>query len=527
MKSYSHGVPMLALAAAIASESALAQVTAGNDTAVLVQSKDGSTTTVEIDVLANDSTDDVTYGGELFIFTEGAIFTQAGGSADWDGSTFTYTPPSPTFVGEDTFTYTVNDSASNFATAQVLITVKEAGAVDGTLIDMIESESGKETAEMIINVCESESSDISPEIIAACSDLSELSVEEQIDAVIEITPEEVLMQRRMMSEQTRGQTSRVYSAQSFIRQGINPSFIVLNNQVVPLQNYEGGAASSEQTTPWSLFGSVHIDEVEHDRSDKEAGYESSSYGVTAGLDYRLNSAMHVGAALDWTTYEVDFDVNSNVVESDFINLTGYFSWFFNQFTWDVQVGYAFGEMDIKRNFVTLSDLSTITANTDSDQYSLSTQIDWTYSTGPWTTRPYLRLDYLTTTVDGYTEKGDNPWAMEVGDQDLDQITTSLGTDVSYAWSTSWGVFVPSFTLSLVSESASDYDPVTFKLAGDSGTTSLLELQPDSEDELFYQYDLGAVFVMKNGVSSFFSVQFISGYENLSAYHISGGVNFEL
>ena len=40
MKSYSHGVPMLALAAAIASESALAQVTAGDDFAVLVQKSD-------------------------------------------------------------------------------------------------------------------------------------------------------------------------------------------------------------------------------------------------------------------------------------------------------------------------------------------------------------------------------------------------------------------------------------------------------------------------------------------------------
>ena len=526
MKSYSHGVPMLALAAAIASENAFALI--ANDDLVDAPAGDGQQVTATIDVLANDVSD---YGGELQVVAEGAVITQQGGTASWNGRLFEYVPPAD-FVGQDSFSYSIEElvdgSPVGFDQANVQINVQEiTSGGTGAIIDIIESESGKETAEMIINVCESESSDISPEIKASCSALSELSLEEQVEAVIEITPEEVLMQRRMMSEQTRGQTSRVYSAQSFIRQGINPSFIVLNNQVVPLQNYEGGAASSEQTTPWSLFGSVHIDEVEHDRSDKEAGYESSSYGVTAGLDYRLNSAMHVGAALDWTTYEVDFDVNSNVVESDFINLTGYFSWFFNEFTWDVQVGYAFGEMDIKRNFVTLSDLSTITANTDSDQYSLSTQIDWTYSTGPWTTRPYLRLDYLTTTVDGYTEKGDNPWAMEVGDQDLDQITTSLGADVSYAWSTSWGVFVPSFTLSLVSESASDYDPVTFKLAGDSGTTSLLELQPDSEDELFYQYDLGAVFVMKNGVSSFFSVQFISGYENLSAYHISGGVNFEL
>lgn len=534
MKPLFHGVPLLLLAAAV-SEATYGAVQAQPDVVTVQQNSDGTPISVTIDVLSNDQSN--TTGLTIFDWQR----TSDGyGSvvATNDGNHLVYTMDNVEFTGDDSFVYyPADDEGVEYGGVLVTVRVLDASSTgSGELEGPIESQiikegSAKDTAAMLDDVCFGDNhSDLSSGLNEACFQLAGLaasgSISEVQQAVAEITPEEVLMQRRMMSEQSRGQTSRVYSSQSLLRQGINPSFVVLNGQVVPMQSYKGEAASSDQVSPWALFGSVHIDRAEHDQTSLESGYESDAYGITAGLDYRLNEAMHVGAALDWTTQEIDYDDNAGDLESDFYNLTGYFSWFFDGFTWDVQFGYAMGDISMARN-MTFPTTSTISADTDSDQFNLSTQIDWSYNYGSWTGRPFLRLDYLTTSVDGYTEDGSNPWAMEVGDQDLDQLTTSLGADVTYAWSTSWGVFLPSFKISMMSESASEYEPVSFKLAGDGGSSSEFSLTPETEDDLFFQYDLGAVFVMKGGLSSFLSVQFISGYENLDAYQISGGVNFEL
>ncbi|MEC8813195.1 MULTISPECIES: autotransporter domain-containing protein [unclassified Ketobacter] len=515
-----HGVPLLLLAAAV-SEQAYADVTAKNDVA-----RGAVNDTIVINVLANDVFTGVQFGDPFVNVDNGesGLKPAENGSVSVnnDGS-ITYVP-NPDFQGQDTFEYEVFENGEDYGSDIALVTVSVGVGASSIVV----GDNNKSTGEMIDSVCDDSNSDnVSEELAAACAGIGALTDEELAQLTAEITPEEILVTRRMMSEMSRGQTDRIYSGQQLIRQGLNPSQLVLNGTSIPLADYKGGTASSDQAAPIGVFGTIHIDQVEHDASGLESAYDSDTYGVTVGVDYRLRPNLHVGGAFDWATHEVEYAQESGQLDSDVYSLTGYFSWFANQqLGVDVQLGYAMGTIDTKRN-ITVPVTQVVYGDTDSEQWNLSTQVQWTFSRDGWTLTPYLRLDYIMTEVDGYDETGDSAWLMGVGDQEMNQLSTSLGVSGTYAVSYDWGVWVPGFSASMVSENSSDYSPVEFSLLADSSSNGEFSLQPESEDSLFYEAEINSVFILAGGFSTFVSVRSIEGYENITAYQYSLGFNYEM
>lgn len=515
----SHGIPLLALAAGI--QTAYADVTANPDSATTTIGQ-----AIEIDVSAND-----TFTGNFYtISDEFPVTTSQGGVIDYPGygGVLFYQPPAD-FTGQDTYTYFADDGTGYGDSATVTISVR-ASDDEGPIESAVTGTNNKQTGKMLDGLCTKvagdDTADISSETLQGLNELCSANSDELNDLVSEITPEEILVLRHMMSNISQGHTQRVYQHQDALRTGRNSSNLAVNGKSLMLENYRGGSAGDADSSRWGIFGSVHSDNAEHDQTDFESEYDSTGFGVTVGMDYRLSPTLFVGGAIDWSNYDVEYKSNAGDVESDMFNLTGFVTWFLNDFSFDMQLGYASGDFDTKRN-ITFPTAAVAKGSTSSDQYNLSLQTDWTKSMDALTLRPFLRVDYMTTTIDGYTESGGGAWAMEVGSQDVDQVTTSLGLDTSYAMGFNWGVFVPGLKISAVSEASSDYSPVVFQLVGVATDDGAFELQPDTEDSLFYQYDLNAVFVLKNGWSTFVSGQFISGYDDFSTYIISGGVRMEM
>lgn len=525
MKVHHHGFSLLVLSAAV-SQAIYADGVAVNDSYATTNSSSGYV----FNVLANDSDSDddppVLNADTLSVasYDDSSIY---GGELSFDQATqeFTYVP-SADFDGTDFFTYFVQDETGygNQATVSIAVSAASSPTDEGPIESQVTGESNKTTARMLEDICDpAYSGSLTPELIAACNaiDPDDPNIN---DLVSEITPEEILMQRRMMSEVNRGQMSRVYSSQQMLRNGAGVG--TSGSDTVLLNSYLGGTAGDGAASPWAIFGTVKFGETEHDKTSKESAYDANMYGVMVGLNYRLRPDIDVGAAFDVVTYDVDYDSNAGELESDIYTLTGFGSWYREQVGVDVLAGYSTGDISTQRN-MTIPISAVINGDTDTEMYFLSAQVQYTVTTAGWTNRPYLRLDYISAQVDGYTETGTSPWLMNVGKQDLDQINASLGVDTTYALSFDWGVWVPGTVFSVVSEASSDYAPVAFNLVGDSGSQSQFELQPDSEDSLFYQIDFNSVFVLKNGFSTFISAQFITGYDNISSYQLQGGVNWEL
>lgn len=500
---FTHGVPMLLLAVAVQEANAVA----------LLNDDEASTsvdTAIEIPVLDNDTSD---YGGLQVLLFEST--TQQGGTISvGEGGGVFYTPPSG-FEGTDVFTYSATNNFGEYGgPATVTVTVGEES-------DDYLGKTKKVIDKICARVSNGDLEGISQSIIDACNSGTPTS-----EQLAEISPEEILVLRHMVSNFTQSQSGRIYQHQDALRTSRLNNPVTYRNQELMLNTYWGGSAGEAQNSPWGVFGSVHTDNGDHDQTDFESEYESTSYGLTVGVDYRLSPALFVGAAFDWTSADVDYTSNDGNVESDIYNVTGFLTWLHNQFSVDAQLGYATSDISTKRN-ITFPTNDVAKGETDSDQFTLSLQGDWTWAYEAWSVRPYLRLDYLTATIDGYTETGSSPWLMEIGDQDVDQTTATLGVDTRYSMSRDWGVFVPGLKLAAVSESSSDYSPVNFHLVGVEGSDGAFTLQPDTEDSLFYQCELSAVFVLKSGWSTFVTGQFITGYDDFSAYQFAGGFRKEI
>ncbi|HVL00690.1 MAG TPA: autotransporter domain-containing protein [Dongiaceae bacterium] len=523
MKRSLHSFPMLALALAV-SQASYAQVDANNDTATTTAG-----TSVAIFVLSNDTTT----AAPMNIVYDGAYESAYGGTVVLGQNNELIYTPAGDFTGEDTFSYSVvdEDGSGYGGSAIVTVTVLDAEEPvdpETSIESQVQGASNKRTARMLDAVCakaDSEgSSALSPELNASCLILGEASGAELQEMVEDIAPEEILVQRTLMANTLRSYTSRLYQFQDSLRPGAEGEAVTINGNGMMLNPYKGGAAGDEAQR-WGVFGSVNYDKAEHDQTDYESGYEYDAYGLTLGVDHGLRPDLHVGAAINWLTYDLEYDSNGGTLDSDQFSFTGYASWFIDKFSVDTQLGYTVGDFTTERNISTFSTVAD--GDTDSSQYNFSTQVDYSIGFEALTVRPYVRVDYMSTQIDGYTEDGGAGWAMEIGDQELNVTESSLGVDTTYAMSFDWGVMVPGLKLTAVSVSSSDYSPVAFHLIGDQSIDGQFALQPDSEDSLFYQVDLGSVFQLKNGIATFVNLQSTLGYDDYSAFQIVGGFNIEI
>jgi hypothetical protein len=529
MKHPQYALPLLVLSAAV--QNANAAAIPADDTAFMSAGQ-GS---VDIPVLENDSSNLET-GGQLFVneYTQPAY----GSAALAYGGMITYTP-NEGFSGTDYFTYEVLDESGYGGIAQVAVTVEQEPEPVNTIEPYAIGQTNKSIARVMDDLCTDIPSEGGGEALASAYNVAAIPVGTLFDtcgalyesaqdsavlnAVLrQIAPEEALTQRDLLAENSRNKTSRLYRAIASMRAGHTAS-LSINGTNLPF----GGAAGDDGLgSPWTLLSSLQFDNFEHDQTGNEAGYESDAKGLMLGLGYRMSGDLNVGAAFDWMTYDVGYDTNSGDLDSDIYSLTGFLSWYRNALALDLQLGYTTADTKAQRRFELVDPEAFADSDYGSDQLDASAQLDWSWQRQALALRPFLRLDYLKSNIDTFSETGNSAWLVAAEKQSHEQINTSAGLDTSYTLTYSWGVMVPSVKLSLVNQANLSNSPVAFQLINEESELGRFELRADSPDSLFYQWDLTSAFILANGLSTFFGAQILSGYDGVSAYQVNGGVNWE-
>jgi len=510
MKHIHPSVPLLLLAAAIQDANA---VTPNPDTATAV--RNGGPVT--IDVLANDVADPQSEG--LFIRSYDQLsFAYGTVTLDEETNRLIYEPPVD-FVGQDTFFYTADDGIG-YGGAMVTINVVASalnaeGATNTAIARTLDGLCGQlaiDAGEGGVSLAQI------PQLGEVCATLADTG--NLNPSLREIAPEEALTQRTLLAENSRNKTSRLYEAMAAMRTGSHAS-LSINGTALPF----GGAAGDGLGSPWTLLSSLQIENFERDHTGNESAYDYDAQGLMLGLGYRMDGNVNVGAAFDWMAYDVGYEGNTGDLDSDIYSLTAFISWYRNALGLDVQLGYSNGSTKAQRRFSILEQ-SVANSDYDSDQLDLSAQLDWSWQLQAWSLRPFLRLDYLKSGIDAFSESGDASWLVAAEKQNHEQLNTSAGLDTSYTLTYPWGVMVPSVKLSLVNQANLSNSPVAFQLLNEETELGRFELRADSPDSLFYQWDISTAFVLAGGWSSFLGVQVLSGYDHVSAYQVSGGVNWE-
>src|SRR5690606_24140991 len=252
---------------------------------------------VTLNVIANDFDAD----GDGIVVISVDSSSNATISLNPDGSI--YYLPNRNFQGTDTFTYTIQEETEEGLTAVGTVTIN---VVEVSYVEVTDGRNNRSLAETMNQVCATLRKNSDGEqgagrrnLLERCNALEAMAANNPDavnNALNKIAPEESITLMRVLAEANRAQTSAVAQRVSQLQAGNNA--FTFNG----MASYSGGQTSggaAGDVPIWSalvFFISAQYEKAERDGSDYEAGYDSDGNTITAGLDYRFNEKLVVGAA---------------------------------------------------------------------------------------------------------------------------------------------------------------------------------------------------------------------------------------
>ena len=309
----------------------------------------------------------------------------------------------------------------------------------------------------------------------------------------------------------------------------------------------GGAASADNPTSFSplsgfvnalySFGNVNS------TFQQPFGFDYNIGGFIAGADYRYTDNLILGAALSYQRSDADFDTSASnsAGNSDSNSYSGsLYGTFYptDNFYIEGVATYGWMNYDLKRKIhytIAPNDLapngdtvnSTAKSHPDGHQYAFSLGGGYNYPWGALTLNPYGRLDYTNLYIEPYKESGGDGWATHVSSQKTNSLRTTLGTQFSYAISTSWGVAMPQLWGEWHHEFADDKQSIGVRYLGALTTGSQeFNVYTANPDRDYFTLGAGLSGTFAHGVSAFFSYNALLGYKDVSGNQFMVGGRME-
>lgn len=307
---------------------------------------------------------------------------------------------------------------------------------------------------------------------------------------------------------------------------------------------DGGLASDGKL---SGFLNVNYGFGDKDGTDREDGFDFSNWGLTAGLDYRINSEFTIGGLVTYSDLDTDFDttqytVSGGSADSDGWGLSAYGLYNHESFYVDGLIGFGRVDYDLQRNvFYTAGPDAKGTsetynngvrafnakADTNSDDFVASLGVGFDASRDALSYGPYARLSYYKIDIDGYRESGTGATelALAVDDQKVKSLTSSIGARVSYSLSRAFGVVIPYARAEWVHEFDNDARTVGATYIFDPNSTPL-DARTNEPDRDYGYIGLGVSSVMPQGYQLFVDYQGVIGFKDLSEHRFIAGLRAE-
>ncbi|MCG7924510.1 MAG: choice-of-anchor D domain-containing protein [Candidatus Thiodiazotropha taylori] len=302
----------------------------------------------------------------------------------------------------------------------------------------------------------------------------------------------------------------------------------------------GGGASSDNPLMENRLGFFITGDIatgSKDETDLESGLDFDTFGLTMGLDYRINSNFILGAALGYvdTTTELEDDAAEIDTQGYSLNLYGTYYAEQNYFV-DFSLGYGANNFDQSRRIsYQLDGLANVnqklSADYDGSMVSLFIGSGYDFSNGPWSFGPRADLEYMKSDVDGFTEEASNPnadgggWATRVDDTDQTWLTLKLGGRLAYTHSADWGILIPYTRLDWLHEFEDDAQVINAYLVGDPNAQAI-RIESEDPDRDYLRLRLGTSAQFKNGVVGFIDYSTILAHDDWTAHTVSVGLRSE-
>ncbi len=318
--------------------------------------------------------------------------------------------------------------------------------------------------------------------------------------------------------------------------GLSTAFNMAHDYVVSpnltgLQPSDSGLSAGDgDFSQLGLFGSGSFSFGDVDGTSERQGFDFYALDFTIGADYLVSDQFLVGAAAGYTFSDNDFDGSGGSLESNAYNLTGFATYFVDNWYVEGVLEISFLDMDTERRIVYSipSDTLSRTASGNSDGFEIAGTIGAGYNIQleQATVTPFAQLTELRVDIDGFTETGANGLNLRVDEQDITSRRSRLGVIAVYPVSMDFGILSPQARLEWEHEFENDSRAITSRFASDPFGSPFQVLTEDPERDTF-NFSLGAAAQLAGGKAGFIEYETVLGNSDLTEHIITIGGRLEL
>jgi len=300
---------------------------------------------------------------------------------------------------------------------------------------------------------------------------------------------------------------------------------------------KGGAASSDIGEEIGFWMNSSYSFGDTDSTFDQLGYDYDSWSAVMGADYKLTDSLIVGLAFDYSHIDADFDGHRGGTDTNTYTGSLYGSFYVtDNFHLDAVASYGGADYEINRKLFYVITTgatagttdTTAEGETDGDQLSFNFNAGYDYHYKGLSVTPYASVNYLTMQIDSYKENkntGDG-WAMRFNEQNIQSLTTTVGSQISYAFSVPFGVIVPQLHGAWHHEYKNNSRTAKATLLGDA-LAQTIDIDIAGPDRNFFTVGADVSAVLTHGVTTFASYNALVGYNNVDSHTFTLGFRLEL
>ncbi len=283
-----------------------------------------------------------------------------------------------------------------------------------------------------------------------------------------------------------------------------------------------------------IDGAIIISEQNGTLDENDA--EADAQIVTLGADYHFGEHFVGGLAFSAGFSATDYGSNRGALDTTSFLLMAYSSYYLG--SWYVDATLALGGDNYDQQRRTRCNSSCVQAFNQTYEAEFNgSQIAVTLGTGyEWALRgftlaPYVQLAGAALEVDGYRETPGNDgagagFALDIGDQDKDLLTLSLGSQFRYVFSQEWGLLIPHLGLEFVTELNDDDSVVNGSFVGNIARNEEFTLTTNPLDDTYYTVSAGVAFQFSYG-AGFVDIKSWQDNDEVDLLQFSVGWRWEL
>jgi uncharacterized protein YhjY with autotransporter beta-barrel domain len=304
-------------------------------------------------------------------------------------------------------------------------------------------------------------------------------------------------------------------------------------------NNANTTANSGDFERWGFFATGSIGRGEAEAGSINPAFDYDINGLSAGVDYRMNDRLIVGAALGFTQQGTKLPGSDGSVDTKGWSASAY-STFYQQNNWyaDAVMTYGKNNFELQRHisytlplfgggFTTVDQIAN--ADTDGSMLSAAFTFGRDFQKGGLAIGPYGRLVYTKLDFDAYDEillnGNGSGLGLHISERSLTSVATVIGSKFAYSHSTDWGVLMPHLQIEWEREFKDDPQTIQASFIYDP-TNTLISVTGDPLDKSFFRIGLGLSMILSKGRSGFIYYEKMIGRDKLDQDNLSLGLRME-